>query len=73
MYKARDYETGEIVALKVVRLDEDDEVIIISTSRGDGDSVYNHDQTVLRLLNSNSQEKSKTLSSVDHAIKSHFT
>ena len=45
----------------------------ISTSRGDGDSVYNHDQTVLRLLNSNSQEKSKTLSSVDHAIKSHFT
>ena len=26
MYKARDNETGEIVALKVVRLDEDDEV-----------------------------------------------
>ncbi len=25
MYKAKDHETGEIVALKVVRLDEDDE------------------------------------------------
>ena len=26
MYKARDNESGEIVALKIVRLDEDDEV-----------------------------------------------
>ncbi len=26
MYKAKDKESGEIVALKIVRLDEDDEV-----------------------------------------------
>ena len=32
VYKARDYETGEIVALKVVRLDEDDEVHKIITT-----------------------------------------
>ena len=28
VYKARDNETGEIVALKIVRLDEDDEVAV---------------------------------------------
>ena len=30
VYKAKDKESGEIVALKIVRLDEDDEVGVIN-------------------------------------------
>ena len=30
VYKAKDRESGDIVALKIVRLDEDDEVCVLS-------------------------------------------
>ena len=44
VYKARDNETGEIVALKVVRLDEDDEVYNSMYNKNDLQSC-DHAQT----------------------------